>query len=176
MWKRALRGELPYELTIRVALDQDAIAGAVAYERYPRSGCGLVTYMVVAPTARRQGLGRQLLREATQALLDAGAPLVLGEVSDPTMHGEDASVRLARFQRWGARVLGVRYIQPALSPELGRDRGLVLIALAGEAPLPDAISGGVVRAFVNELYDVTEQGAPDETIAIPEVVQLHGLT
>src|SRR5829696_3956917 len=83
VWKRALRGELPYRQTIRLALDGDRIVAGISYELYPRSRCGLVTYNVVAPAARRGGLGRQLLDGAIAELFAAGARAVFGEVDDP---------------------------------------------------------------------------------------------
>lgn len=163
---------------MRLALDpeRDTILGGVAFEHYPRSGCGLVTYMVVAPAARGQGLGEHLLRGATQELFERGAPAVFGEVNDPrgSRDGpEKAWSRLARFQRWGARVVATRYVQPALGPGLERDRGLVLIALAGATPLPPALPGAVVRAFVDELYEVTEGGPPDAEVRVGDWVDLQ---
>ncbi len=175
-WLRALRGERPYRQTIRLALDGDRIAGGISYELYPRSGCGLVTYNVVAPEARRGGLGRQLLEGAVGELYAAGAPAVFGEVDDPRLRsGEDAEAawaRIERNQRWGARVLEARYVQPALGPGLPRDRGLVLIVLAGEVPLPDGLDGVIPRGFVEELYEATEGGPPDEEIVFVDRVPL----
>ncbi|MEO8706912.1 MAG: GNAT family N-acetyltransferase [Kofleriaceae bacterium] len=168
-WRAALRAELPYELIIKLAVDGDTILGGIAFERYPRSGCGLVTYMVVAPAARRGGLGKQLLTGATADLHACGAPAVFGEVNDPRVHGEPAWPRLERNQRWGARVLAMRYVQPALGPGLSRDRGLVLIAMP---PLPDPLPGAVVRDFLDELYTVTEGGPLDPEIAVPDEVPL----
>ncbi|HEU4729717.1 MAG TPA: GNAT family N-acetyltransferase [Kofleriaceae bacterium] len=192
VWKRALwGGRSPYELTIRVAghrLRDRAhreLLGGIAFERYPRSGCGLVTYMAIAPAARRQGLGKRLQREAVLALFGAGVRAVLGEVNDPRLAGEgvDEPVeamwrRLERNQAWGARVLNVRYVQPALAPGLARDHGLCLIALAGEQPLADAMPGEVVRDFVHELYEVTEGNPPDRELVaqIPDRVELFALT
>lgn len=179
VWQRALRGELPYRQTIRLALDGDRIAGGIAYELYPESRCGLVTYNVVAPFARRGGLGQQLLGDAVAELMAAGAPAVFGEVDDPRLRtGEAADVawaRLLRNQRWGARVLGppARYVQPSLGPGLERDRGLVLIALAAAgAPLPPEIDGAIPRGFVRELYAATEGGPVDPTVAFPARVPL----
>jgi len=181
VWQRALRGELAYELTVRLAIDGDEIAGGICYERYPRSACGLVTYMVVAPAARGQGLGERLLREAAQALYAGGAPIVFGEAIAPDrlarLDGDyegatAARRRIERFQRWGARVAQVPYVQPALGPGLSRDHGLVLLVFAGEAPLPADVPGAVVRAFIEELYAVTEGGAPDEQIVVGERVPL----
>ena len=175
-WQRALRGEDAYRLTIRLALDGDAIAGGIAYELYPRSRCGLITYMVIAPTARRIGLGKRLQGEAAAALFADGAVAVFGEINDPritTIEGAEAAwARLERNQRWGARVLDIRYIQPALGPALVRDRELVMIALAGATPLPAEMPGAIVRAFVDELYAVTEGGPPDPEIEIGERVRL----
>ncbi len=154
-------------LTVRIALDGERIVGGICFERYSKSGVGFVTYMVVAPEARGRGLGEQLLRGAVEQL----GGLVLGEVNDPRTGGEWK--RLERFQRWGARVLDVRYVQPSLGPGLARDRGLVLIAFA---PIPEPVEGAHVRAFVEELYALTEGGAPDAEVELPdrvELIQLH---
>jgi GNAT superfamily N-acetyltransferase len=188
VWKRALwGGACPYELTIRIAgralrdRTRRELVGGIAFERYPRSGCGLITYMVIAPAARRAGLGKRLQREAARALFAAGAPAVFGEVNDPRRIGEGVDEpagemwrRLERNQAWGARVVDVRYVQPALAPGLERDRGLCLIALAGEQPLPPAIPGEIVRDFVDELYAITEGAAPDRELVtgIPDHVAL----
>ena len=188
VWKRALwGGASPYELTIRIAgralrdRARREIAGGIVFERYPRSGCGLITYMVIAPAAQRHGLGRHLQREAAMALFAAGAPAVFGEVNDPRLAGRGVDEpieamwrRLERNQSWGARVVNARYVQPALAPGLERDHGLCLIALAGAQPLPPRLSGGIVRGFVEELYGATEGAGPDGELlaAIPEHVEL----
>jgi len=188
VWKRALwGGGSPYELTIRIAgralrdRARREILGGIAFERYPRSGCGLITYMVIAPAARRQGLGKRLQRDAARTLFAAGAPAVFGEVNDPRRAGDGVAEppeamwrRLERNQAWGARVVDVRYVQPALADGLARDHGLCLIALAGGAPLAPTMAGEIVRAFVDELYAITEGRAPDHALvaAIPDRIAL----
>jgi GNAT superfamily N-acetyltransferase len=188
VWKRALwGGASPYELTIRIAgralrdPTRRELLGGIAFERYPRSGCGLITYMVIAPAARRQGLGKRLQRDAATTLFAAGAPAVFGEVNDPRRAGDGVDEpldamwrRLERNQAWGARVVDVRYVQPALADGLTRDHGLCLIALAGGPPLPPTMAGEIVRDFVDELYAITEGRAPDRAIlaAIPDRIPL----
>jgi GNAT superfamily N-acetyltransferase len=143
------------------SIDGETIAGGITYELYPTSRCGFLTYMVVAPAARRHGLGRELLETATAALYASRAIAVFGEVNDPCVHGEAARPRLDRFERWGARVLDVGYVQPRLGEGLERDRGLCLIALPRpNGGLPD-LAAATVRGFVSELFAVTEQRAPD---------------
>jgi len=192
VWKRALwGGASPYELTVRIAgralrdRRRREIAGGVVFERYPRSGCGFLTYMVVAPSARRQGLGRRLQHETTAALFAAGAPAVFTELNDPRRAGDgvaepihDMWRRIERNQAWGARVLDMRYVQPALAPDLARDHGLCLAALSGPAALPAALPGAIVRDFLDELYTITEGAVPASAVLgrIPDRVALIELS
>jgi GNAT superfamily N-acetyltransferase len=170
-WQAALAGDQPYRMFVRLIVEHGEIRGGITYELYPRSGCGLVTYMVIAPSARRTGLGKRLLLDAASDLIARGARAVIGEVNDPRSGGDWP--RLERFQRWGCRVIEARYVQPALGPGLERDRGLVLIAL----PPVTAIDGALVRDFVRELHEVTEQCAPDDEMravldSIPDLVAI----
>jgi GNAT superfamily N-acetyltransferase len=187
-WQDALAGSTDYELTIRLAVEEGEILGGISFERYPVSGCGLITYMVVAEAARRRGLGKRLQADAISTMFAAGAPAVFGEVNDPRLAGtglldepvEDSWERLVRNENWGARVVDCRYIQPALGLGLERDRGLCLIAHAGYKPLPDTMPGAIVRAFVGELYAKTEGSEPDAELhallaEIPETVRLVDL-
>jgi GNAT superfamily N-acetyltransferase len=173
-WQAQLRArrDEPYALRIFVEGEElldparRRLVGGIVWERYPKSGCVFLTYMVVAPAARRRGLGQALLGHARAAFDDAGgAALVLGEVADPrAVDDPDAWSRLERFERWGARVLDVRYVQPDLG--FGRDRHLLLVAFDP----PPRVDGARVRAWVEELYDVVEGGPPDADVRIPDDV------
>ncbi len=170
-WQSQLWGDAPapFELTITLAgdsladPDQARIDGGIVGERYPRSRCAILTYMVVAPHARRGGLGRTLLDDAREALRGR-TRAVFGEVSDPALaRSEDeattARARLDRFLRWGARVIEQPYVQPCLGPGLARDRALRLIAFFDE-PAPASLPGDVLRDFLREFYAVTERLEP----------------
>lgn len=187
-WTRQLWGDAaPYDLSIVLAgddLDDAARArldAGIVSELYPASGCGFLTYLVVAPHCRRAGLGKRLLDGARRALADRaaarGVPLhaVFGEVANPAhLTGYTATAaaeRLARFERWGARVLDLPYVQPSLGPGLARDPSLLLIAFF-DGPPPASMPGAVVAAFLAELYAVTEGVTPDLVVP-PEVSCAH---
>jgi GNAT superfamily N-acetyltransferase len=188
VWKRALWGGVaPYQLTVRIAgralrdRERREIVGGVVFERYPRSGCGLLTYMVVAPAARRQGLGRRLQHETAAELFAAGARAVFTELSDPRHIGDrtdepahDRWRRIVRNQAWGARVLDIRYVQPALAPGLVRGHGLCLAALSGGRALPASLPGPIVRDFLDELFSIAEGASPEPAMLaeIPDRVAL----
>ena len=146
IWQRARRGELPYEFRARIAVDDQGIAGGIAFERYPQTRCGLLTYMVVAPRARGQGVGKRLVADARALLADATA--IYGEVNDPDAQQREprdvAARRLAMFERWGARLVELRYVQPALAPGLVPDETLRLIAWGDTDPV-------LAARFVDEL-------------------------
>jgi hypothetical protein len=188
VWKWALWSqEAPYRMRVQLALDGADIVGGIAFELYRRSNCGLVTYVVVAPAARRSGLGKTLRTGAARTLYADGARAVFGEVNDPRVphsyeSAEETWRRLERYQRWGSRVLDIRYVQPSLGPGLERDRGLVLLRHAGDAPPIAHMPGAVVKGFIGEFYEITEEGRPvdDELRAIlggiPDQVRLFELT
>jgi GNAT superfamily N-acetyltransferase len=143
------------------------IDGGITCEWYPRSRCGLLTYLVVAPGARRAGLGRRLLdgagaaRRGGAADLGAEVAAVFGEVADPGASDDlSAAARLARFRRWGARQVEARYVQPSLGPGLARDRHLRLLAFFDAAP-PPTLAGATVVSFLREFYRATEGVDPD---------------
>src|SRR5436190_20747903 len=68
-WQSALAGDQPYQLFVRLAVEHDAILGGITFERYPVSGCGFITYVVVAPSGRRAGLGKRLICDAVHDLM-----------------------------------------------------------------------------------------------------------
>ncbi|HUQ05617.1 MAG TPA: GNAT family N-acetyltransferase [Kofleriaceae bacterium] len=174
-WREQLWGAspAPYDLAITLALDATPAAGDLADTRipcridggivgelYPASRCAILTYMVVAPHARGAGLGRALLDDARRELVARGARAVFAEVSDPAQtppaHATEAHERLARFQRWGARVVDHPYVQPDLG--YGRDRALRLIAFEPAGAV--SLDGDALRAFLHEFYAVTERLDP----------------
>lgn len=178
VWKRQLGGERTGPILCISVIGNDLhdrerrrIDGGMVAELYPRSGCGLLTYLVVAPGARRRGVGRALLDRSRELLAERAAArgielgLVFGEITDPRgKAGDDAEAawkRLQQFQHWGAHVVDIAYVQPDLGAGLGRDRDLVLLAFFdGDGAPPATIDGSRLVAFLRDLYEATEGQVP----------------
>ena len=151
MWRRPQL----YQHWVRVAV-AETIAGGIVFERYPETGCGLLTYLVVAPAARGQGVARQLVEHALAVLADA--PAVFAEVNDPRTQTREPRVvaerRLAMFERWGARPLDTAYVQPALGPSLAPDTTLRLLAWGDPDPV-------LTAQFIDEFARVLHRSYAD---------------
>ncbi len=115
-------------------------AGGAVCDYLATPNAGVVEFLFVAPDVRGRGLGRALLDETLRLLrADARAngrgPLVgvVAEMNDPfrrsrTPDNLDPFERAAIWGQWGFSVLGMRYVQPALSRDQQPVQNLVLIA------------------------------------------------
>ncbi len=141
----------------------EVVVGGIVFEYYQQSQCGLLTYVVVAPSRRGQGLGRMLLTKAGAILSnDAqqdGAVLraIFGEIHDPraceaNSDSMGTAERCALFHHLDARWLDIPYVQPPLGPGKGFVKNLLLYAF----PLPDAgesdLRPEAIVAFLGEFY------------------------
>ena len=147
------------------------IVGGVAFELYRESQCGLLTYLVVAPSARRCGLGRLLVTRALHTLstraAETGGPLraVFGETNDPALvsaerDSMDPRRRLEALSRLGARIVSMKYIQPELVQGQGRGHEMLLIAFPSDGARNDAIESACVLAFLEDFYRTNGNGDP----------------
>jgi GNAT superfamily N-acetyltransferase len=139
------------------------IGGGLLFAIYPRSACVLLTYLVVDPALRGQGVARRLFEVGFRIVDDwaarHGRPIqaVLGELNDPRVVGPERDVidpweRLLIAERLGARVVDLPYTQPELQPGQGRCDNLLLVAF----PLPGRsdceLSSATLSAFLLEFY------------------------
>jgi GNAT superfamily N-acetyltransferase len=139
------------------------LAGGVAFELYRESRCGLITYLIVAPSLRRHGLGRRLVTRAVQMLdqraLRLGSQLraIFAETNDPslvsaTCDSMDPHRRVEALRQLGGRVVSMEYVQPELTPGQGRNRELLLLAFPLHGSQVDSIDAGCVIAFLEDFY------------------------
>ena len=124
---------------------------------------GVIEFLVVEESRRREGLGRRMLR-ATEAALDAdalrrgGPPLdwVAGEMDDPFRSPPEASGVMDPFERplvwssWGYRRLRFPYVQPALAAHLDPVEELLLMARVVHARWTSGVPSDRVASLLRE--------------------------
>lgn len=167
----------PHGLGVLAWTDEDRLAGGMSAHHYPTCRVLLLNYLAVDPTVRGKGIGSTLVRHAQQVWFPALSPLLLlGEVEDPRKH-EDIGFgapwpRFRLYGRFGARVLDLPYLQPALRPGCDRVRDLVLMAFATTPSAysgPDRVDGGPIGCCLREYFASCEQdragGRPDTELA-----------
>ncbi|KJE97515.1 hypothetical protein CAOG_07359 [Capsaspora owczarzaki ATCC 30864] len=129
----------------------ERIAAAVMCEYYPKSNCGLMTYIAVADSMRKHGLGRVLvsetlaaLHQSAQAAGKAGCAAVFLETNSDAVDAEkDVMVPAERrkvLHRLGFRILDCTYVQPALSAEQEKCTDLLLAvhnSFLGDTPVAE---------------------------------------
>ena len=131
------------------------VVGGVAYERYPRSGVRLLTYLAVHEAHRGKGHGRRLCEacladggggEGSVVLLEAHRPGTPDAVMSP-------HTRLSIYEKLGFGALpGLRYVAPAIAPGTPNVGGLMLLVKAGGAASPAVLPAGVLEAFLPEYW------------------------
>jgi GNAT superfamily N-acetyltransferase len=137
----------------------ETILGGVVIEYYRTARAAFLTYIVIAPEARRKGLAAELARAALEAVrvLNGGTvPVVFAEaerpedVSDPE-EAAQARARLEILARMGAVRAELDYVQPPLAAGLGY-RPLLLLAAKPTLADGETAASAQVRAFLAELY------------------------
>lgn len=169
-------------LTLLVALDGGEAVGGAAAEYYRRAQAGLLTYIAVAPAARRTGIGRALVRRAIAAIgADAGfAPVVFAETERLEMTTSEAAAaqirkREAILDRLGALAARLDYYMPPLEP--GKDiHRLRLLAFGQTLPPARVLPAATIAAFVRELAESlgADLDAASETAAMMRRLDLGG--
>ena len=148
---------------IIMALDEDhrVVGGGIA-DYLAGPNVGIVEFIVIQPSLRGRGLGRQLLAELatsfTQDSLRAGhAALsgICGEVNDPYRRCEveehlDGFARLRMWHRFGFRLLDFPYVQPPLSEHQAAVTGIALMFQPLQHDLTDALPSNLVEQIVRE--------------------------
>lgn len=135
------------------------VSGLLIFELYRDSSCGLLTYLAVAPPARRTGLGRRLLQRARETLLLECPRLraLFGETHDPRLvdpatDSMSPSDRIEALKRLGAHLIPIRYVQPSLRQANGRSEKLLLLAFPLREGLAPSLSQRTLLTFLSEFY------------------------
>jgi GNAT superfamily N-acetyltransferase len=148
---------------VLIALDEDGVVGAAVDQRFPDQRIALLAYLAARPDHRGVGIGTQLLMALERRWATQPIDVVLGEVEDPRVYPETAEnrteARLRFYERQGAQLLGVPWIQPGLE---GGERvaGLLLLAFWTRPSLDVTITGQELADWADEYYRSEEGSVP----------------
>lgn len=149
---------------------------------YPSGDAGLMAYVAIDPKYRSEGLGHVMVEARKQALLNAakrhGKSLggVFLECNDPTKvkpedDSFDPATRIKIFQKWGAEIIPIDYVQPSLSVGDAKSDYMNLLAYphptTGKYPTPGEIHGfiyGIYKACAKYSGVLPEQDADYKAI------------
>lgn len=140
--------------------DKGMVIGAAVYQRFGDRRIALLAYLAARPDYRGVGIGAELLTALERRWATQPIDVVLGEVEDPRVYPETAGnrteARLRFYERHGAELLGVPWIQPGLD---GGERvgGFLLLAVWTRTS-SDAMSGRELADWADAYY-ASEEGA-----------------
>jgi GNAT superfamily N-acetyltransferase len=165
-----LRGGGAAQSLVSVALGGDGdVLGGIVGEVYAPERVLLLAYLAVRPDLRGHGVGTALLEYVRPRwYANPAIRLAVAEVHDPRrwsgIAGEDPVSRLRFYGRFGARVLGVPFVQPALAAGRTRIEGFLLLAFhVDPAVAVDdgcALPSDLLSRFVRRYYEATEGAHP----------------
>lgn len=162
-------------LNILVAFDardtaRRTLLGGIVFEYYYPSNCALITYLVINPSVRGQGLAIYLTIQAFSLMRRISRQhghkvpyAIFCEVNDPNLISdtEDAYSPLTRiraFQNAGVRAVdNFQYIQPSLDVGKEKARDMLLAAVVGPMTDRDSdgspyVQTGQLRQFLSDFY------------------------
>jgi GNAT superfamily N-acetyltransferase len=162
-FRHGLLGKAEVPTVATVAFGRDAeILGGIVGEIYASAETLLLAYLAVRPDIRSRGVGTALVRHAVPRWRKrSDVRLSVAEVHDPRRWldpGDAAEERLRFFDRVGARVLGMPFIQPALEPGRSRVSGFLLLVF--DSDLEHEVPAAQVARFVRHYYAVAEGAEP----------------
>lgn len=149
---------------VSIASTSSGEPAGVAVSAVDPTGVSLLSYLAVGPASRGLGVGSALLRHLRQLWAEAGCGVVLAEVHDPRGHadtpGEHPLARLRFYQRAGARVLDLPFVQPALARGTTRVPDMLLLVM--HPSHVDAVSSTAVADWIRRYYLDAEDAVPTD--------------
>lgn len=166
--------------TVVVALrDGDPVAVAVS-DHDVMAPIGLLSYLAVDAAERSSGVGSHLMSHLRELWRNGSVEFVLGEVHDPRCWEESDSerpaARLRFYERHGAQLLSVPWIQPRLRAGGNRVGGMCLLVLHSREPSPAMPAQALddwMRVYFAAAEGVTDPAADQDLDALLRRVDAH---
>lgn len=122
------------DVAVLAAYDDGGAPVAAAVTERVCPGVVLLTYLAALPSSRGSGVGSRLLTGVLETAVAARTSLLLAEVERPDRHAGsaehgDPTARLRFYERHGARVLDLPYVQAPIGPGAAPVPGMLMLAL-----------------------------------------------
>jgi hypothetical protein len=148
---------------ILMTREAEEISGGIIADYYPNSGVFHLIYIAIKKNKRGKGIARKLIKSLLpeaisqiQLSADFIAKAIIFESNIPWKTGIDSidpKSRLQIFDKLGARLIPITYVQPALSSNRNKVENLFLLCF----PLTEnssftEINAAVINDFLKEFY------------------------
>lgn len=154
-------------LTLAVRADGAPLGAALTVPG--TTGIGLLVYLAVAPAGRGLGVGGRLVDHLRERWRADGLSLVLAEVHDPRGHAETADehpeARLRFYQRAGAELLDVPWVQPALAAGSARVPQMLLLVMHRSDGESSGVASAPLLQWAREYFIESEGREPRDAQA-----------
>jgi GNAT superfamily N-acetyltransferase len=163
-----------------VLLSDDRPVGVALADLFPRANVLMLGYLAVCPDWRGRGVASMLLRTVVPLwAAESRAAFTAVEVEDPRFHQGggtygDPAARLRLYERAGATLLPVPYVQPCVRKGQSRVGGMLLLALGAAGSGIPAVS---VHRFLEDYFTTCEGTSvlrDPEYVALIDSVYAHG--
>lgn len=143
-----------------LSCNPDDPVGFLIFEIYKRSNCALLTYVAVRSDCRGQGIFKLMFEEADKIFRSKDVKAVYAEIHNPQLEVSkndlmNSNERLQVFQKMGAEILPIKYVQPPLDEESGPSKDLLLLTFNPAQGMNHA------RSFLHEFYQCLNVADPD---------------
>lgn len=150
-------------LTVALADDGAPVGGAVSSFE-PAVRIGLLEYLATRPDQRGSGLGATMLQHQAQHWARWPVDVVLAEVRDPRAGPQDPEdrpdARVRFYERHGARLVMVPWVQPSLRDGLARMQHELLLSL--HPPGLQQVDSGALALWAAGYFEMSEGGVPTD--------------
>ena len=161
---------------VLVASREEQLAGVAVSDCFPGAeDTVLLAWLAISPRARSGGLGGSLLQEAVARWSSRGHVVAEIEFPDSTSahpdHG-DPRARARFYQRHGAMVIDLPYVQPSMGPGLPRVPMLLVLLPPRSGRAPSSLPTEPLRRFMNAYFggDVAQHDEDEDLRRIDEAL------
>jgi hypothetical protein len=170
-------GQFRYHIALAVEelhIDKQLrVYGGIIFEYYPKSSCGMLSYVVVAPGQRGKGIFRRLYNYAIGRFLkdseENGRELkaVFAEIRDPWKPSRFESQEFTRTRalihsKLGAKLIDIPYIMPPLDENKSKLDDFLLVSYPINNKNHLSISTKIVVSFLEDYYRIFGIAKPSE--------------